>query len=175
MSFSSQTLSTPPSPSTQSSCEPRIRHTVFCAQRVVIIASLPFDTRLRSQPLSSLKTDKHVHGHLYIHLRKAFHRKGPRALDCFSFQGVCPHLEKNTAKGNAYKGAVKYGHFYVFVDKIGSLFSDADFKPFEDYGVEGWWLDNLVKQGKLDRETYLSWAARVTVGFQRRLVEVRAA
>ena len=123
----------------------------------------------------SLKTDKHVHGHLYIHLRKAFHRKGPRALDCFSFQGVCPHLEKNTAKGNAYKGAVKYGHFYVFVDKIVSLFSDADFKPFEDYGVEGWWLDNLVKQGKLDRETYLSWAARVTVGFQRRLVDVRAA
>lgn len=41
--------------------------------------------------------------------------------------------------------------------------------------MEGWWLDNLLKAGKLTRETYLSLAARVTVGFQKRLIDVRAA
>ena len=72
-------------------------------------------------------------------------------------------------------GAVRFGHFYVYVDKIGSVMSWADFLPFQDYGVEGWWLDNLLKQGKLQRDVYLKWAARVAVGFQRRLGDVRAA
>jgi len=40
--------------------------------------------------------------------------------------------------------------------------------------VEGWWLDNLLKQGKLDRTEYLKLAARVCIGFQRRLADVRA-
>lgn len=34
---------------------------------------------------------------------------------------------------------------------------------------------NLLKAGKLTRETYLSLAARVTVGFQKRLADVRVA
>jgi hypothetical protein len=36
-------------------------------------------------------------------------------------------------------------------------------------------LDNYLKQGKLTREVYLKWAARCTVGFSQRLVNVRAA
>ena len=43
------------------------------------------------------------------------------------------------------------------------------------YAVEGWWLDSLLKAGKLSRETYLALAAKVTVGFQKRLADVRAA
>jgi len=123
----------------------------------------------------SLKEDKHVHGHAYFHLRKAFHRKGPDALQCFIFDDKKPHVKPNTAKGSSFAGAMKYGHFYVFVDKIGSLHSFANYLPFQDYGVEGWWLDNLLKQGKLTKKTYLDWAAKVTVGFQKRLTDTRAA
>ena len=43
------------------------------------------------------------------------------------------------------------------------------------YAVEGWWLDNLLKAGKLDRSTYLDLAAKVTVGFARRLADANAA
>ena len=43
------------------------------------------------------------------------------------------------------------------------------------YAVEGWWLDNLLKAGKLDRSTYLDLAAKVTVGFARRLADAHAA
>lgn len=54
-------------------------------------------------------------------------------------------------------------------------FNSTDFPPFKAYGVEGWWLDNLLKAGKLTRQTYLRVAAQVTVGFQKRLGDCKAA
>ena len=54
-------------------------------------------------------------------------------------------------------------------------FDFTNFRPFDAYGVEGWWFDNLLKSGKLSRQAYLSLAARVTVGFQKRLADVKAA
>lgn len=121
------------------------------------------------------KTMSHLHAHLYLHLKTPFHRRGKDALEDWAFEGKRPHMEPNTASGKCYKGAVRYGHFYVYVDKIGSVFSWANFVPFEDYGVEGWWLDNLLKAGKLKRDIYLKLAARIGIGFQRRLADIRAA
>merc|ERR1712216_735855 len=72
-------------------------------------------------------------------------------------------------------GAVRLGHFCAYVDKIGSVFSWSNSLSFQDHGVEGWWLDNLLKQGKLQRDVYLKWAAQVGVGFQRRLGDMKAA
>eukprot|EP00435_Cladocopium_sp_Y103_P063537 s216_g25.t1 len=46
---------------------------------------------------------------------------------------------------------------------------------FQADAVEGWWLDSLLKSGKLARPTYLKLAARVTIGFQKRLADCRAA
>ena len=37
------------------------------------------------------------------------------------------------------------------------------------YAVEAWWLGNLVKAGKLDLDTYIDLASKVTVDFARRL------
>ena len=54
-------------------------------------------------------------------------------------------------------------------------YEHTNFPPFVAYAVEGWWLDSLLKAGKLSRETYLALAAKVTVGFQKRLADVRAA
>ena len=54
-------------------------------------------------------------------------------------------------------------------------FNSTDFPPFKAYGVEGWWLDNLLKAGKLTRQTYLRVAAQVTVGFQKRSGDCKAA
>ena len=123
----------------------------------------------------SKQSDLHVHTHLYLHLETQFRRRGRDALDIFAFEGIRPHVSPNTASGSAYKGAVECGHFYVWVDKIGSLHSWADYEPWADYPVQGWWLDNLLKAGKLDRQTHLSLAAKVTIGFQKRLLDVRAA
>ncbi|CAE7452561.1 unnamed protein product [Symbiodinium sp. CCMP2456] len=93
----------------------------------------------------------------------------------FSFEGVKPHLAPNTASGKSYMRTVRYGDFYVVVNKIRTIFDYTDIEPFKAYGVEGWWLDNLLKTGKLTRETYLHLAARATDGFQKRLADCRAA
>ena len=114
----------------------------------------------------------HVHAHVYFHLTKSYHR---RTLDPFKFEGIKPHVEVNRAGGKAYEPAVKRGHYYVYVNKIGSIINYTDWPPFQEYGVEGWWIDNWLKQGKLSRDTYLRIAAQITVGFQRRLADVRAA
>jgi hypothetical protein len=118
---------------------------------------------------------EHVHLHWFFHSEQAFHKEGPDALSNFVFEGVHPHVAPNRASGKAFAGAVKFGHFYVVVDKLGSLHSWTNHAPFKRYGVEGWWLDNLLKAGKLSRNVYLSWAARVNVGFMKRLTDVRAA
>ena len=62
-----------------------------------------------------------VHLHAYLHLFKPFRKSGREALAAFVFEGIRPHVEPNRAHGNAFQGAVKFGHFYVFCDKKGSL------------------------------------------------------
>ena len=57
----------------------------------------------------------HVHCHAYMHLSKAFHRRGRGALEVFRLAGIAPHVQPNTASGCTYIGAVRHGHFYVVV------------------------------------------------------------
>ena len=123
----------------------------------------------------STRTDEHVHLHCYFHLSKPFRAQGQNALQSFAFESVAPHVEQNTARGSAFDTAVKRGHFYVYIDKIGSIFNWTDFPPFVSYGVESWWVDNWYKQGKLTNKVYLDVVARVGVGFQRRLADIKAA
>ena len=120
----------------------------------------------------SLGTAAHHHVHVYFHLAKPYHR---RSLDLFQFEGIHPHVVVNSCSGKTYMGGVNRGHFYVVVDKKGSVDFWTDYPPFEAYAVEGWWIDQYLKGGKLERDTYLDLAARIGVGFQRRLADVRAA
>ena len=125
---------------------------------------------------ATMETSKsgQAHVHMYFHSDKIFQRRGAGALDIFAFEGIRPHVEPNKATGGAFAGAVRHGHFYVVVDKVGTLFNWTDFEPFAAYAVEAWWLDNLLKQEKLTHETYLAYAARVGIGFQRRLGDIQA-
>ena len=123
----------------------------------------------------SLEEGEHVHAHVYYHSGKVFKKRGQGALDVFAFEGIRPHVQPNTARGGAASGATRHGHFYVVVDKLGTLHNWTNYFPFKHYAVEAWWLDNLLKAEKIDREVYLTYAARVGIGFQRRLGDIRAA
>ena len=123
----------------------------------------------------SLKSGEHVHSHFYLNFETAFRSKGDGGLDVFKFEGICPHIVANKAKGGGYQGAVNHGHFYTVVDKKGTLHNWTNYEPFADYKVEAWWLDNLLKHEKIDRGVYLSYASRVGIGFQRRSGDVRGA
>jgi len=65
-----------------------------------------------------------VHTHAYFHVgaSKPFHKEGPRAFDVFIVEDVGTRGQKNTASGKPYNGAVNRRHFYVYVDKFGSVF-----------------------------------------------------
>ena len=128
------------------------RLVVFFQSLISSVHILGFSATLEE----SLQTGDHVHAHVYLHLGKAFHRKGRTALDPFVFEGIKPHIEVNKANGGAWTGAVAHGHFYVFVDKKGSLFTWSNFEPFKNYKVESWWLVNLLKAEKIDRDIYLA-------------------
>ena len=78
---------------------------------------------------------------------------------------------------------VHYGSFFVFRQHHFVFcmrlrlprFNYTTYPPFQAYAVEGWWLDNLLKGGKLSRQTYLTLAAQVPVGFAKRLGDCKAA
>ena len=123
----------------------------------------------------STATDTHVHVHCYFHLPEPFRAEGPNSLQPFVFDSIRPHVQPNTARGDAYKPAVNRGHYYVEIDKIGSLYSWTNYPPYQSYGPEAWWIDGWYKQGKLASDVYLGEAARIGVGFQRRLGDIRAA
>ena len=93
-----------------------------------------------------------MHAYFHFMASKPFKKKGPHALDVFIFEEIRPHVEKNTASGNAWKGAVERGHFYVYVNKRGSVFEWTNFPPMsanfppKGYGVQGYWLDEWLRQ-----------------------------
>ncbi|CAE8636432.1 unnamed protein product [Polarella glacialis] len=96
----------------------------------------------------SLDTDTHVHFHSYMHFSQPFHRKGTEALQPFAFEGTCPHVKPNKASGKDFAGAIRNGHWYVVAPKIGSLKQWSNFEPWKAYAVN--------------------------IGFQKRLMDVRA-
>ena len=75
---------------------------------------------------TSMEKGNHVHGHLYFHLANPFCR---RSLSSLVFEGIMLHIKATKAKGPAYKPAYERGHFYVVVDKIGSIFNWTNFAP----------------------------------------------
>ncbi|CAL1172106.1 unnamed protein product [Cladocopium goreaui] len=81
-------------------------------------------------------------------------------------EGPQPEANEEHKACKVSAGAIRLGHFYVVAD----LFHYTTYPPFQAYAVEGWWLDNLLKGGKLTRQTYLT-----TVGFQKRLGDCKAA
>jgi hypothetical protein len=48
--------------------------------------------------------------------------------------------------------------------KRGTLYKGSNWKPFEDYRVQGKWLEDLWTDGKLDNDTYEALSLRVRVG-----------
>ena len=67
------------------------------------------------------------------------------------------------------------GHYYTFVDKIGSIRSGGNYRPFKHYAprpektIDRWW-----SQGKISDDVYERESAKFGVGADRRLRDVAA-
>ncbi|CAE8646237.1 unnamed protein product [Polarella glacialis] len=100
--------------------------------------------------------------------------KVPRLCSRFHSKVLVLNAKPNKASGKYFVGAIRNGHWYVVAPKIVSLKRWSHFEPWKAYAIEGWWLDNMLKASKLTRDTYLELAAKVNIGFQKYLMDVRA-
>ena len=91
--------------------------------------------------------------------------------DQWCFRGVRPRVDVNSEHRGPYewKRACQHGHWYVQVQKLGTLESATNYAPWEnDWIPEAWWATALWKQHKLDHETYLRISMQLRDGHDRR-------
>ena len=134
----------------------------------------------------SLKSKRkgRVHLHWKANLKKAVDQV---TTEGFEFCGIKPDVRvtvvakpegQKKARGASFTEASNRGHFYTWAPKMGTVYSDANWKAWQNYRVLGKWLDDLWTDGKLDHATYHELALKVRVGFagrKRDLEQVLAA
>ena len=124
------------------------------------LGTLNFLLRWTATMEQSLRSS--VEGRLHLHVFTEFQQ----AIDWTSlrsvlFRGVTPHASPCTARGPNVRDALNRGHFYVFANKQGALeVATSGWVPWSDYGVNGWWIDNLWTEHKLCHDVYLEYARR---------------
>ena len=115
-----------------------------------------------------------VHFHWKVNLKQPLDQM---TTDSFAFHGIRPDVRATVVpkaegarkpRGANFLEASNRGHFYVVVDKVGTLKYDCNYKPWENYRVLGKWLDDLWTDGKISHNTYHDLALRVRVGFSGR-------
>ena len=117
------------------------------------------------------KLDGRVHLHWKIDLAAALDQT---TTDNLAFHGVHPQVEttnlgfQKKARGANQQMASNRGHFYAYVDKIGSVYRGSNWKPFDDYRVYGPWIEDLWTQRKLDHETYRKLSLEIRLGHTNR-------
>ena len=120
---------------------------------------------------TSLKSDTpgRVHFHWKVDCEEALDEPNTA---CFAFHGVMPDARRpyapagsRAARGANFAEASNRGHFYCWAPKIGTLYTGANWKPWDNYRVMGKWLDDLWTDGKLDHSTYGALALKVRVGY----------
>ena len=130
------------------------------------------------------KNKGRVHFHWKLNLKKGVDQIGTQG---FQFHGIKPDVRVTTVpnaagmkkpRGASFIEASNRGHFYTWAPKVGTVYSDANWKAWGNYRVLGKWLDDLWTDGKLAHTEYHDLALRVRVGFagrKRDLEQVLAA
>jgi hypothetical protein len=112
-----------------------------------------------------------VHLHVFVEFLKAVDWTG---LDKMIFMGSTPDARPTKARGDNQRDVINHGHFYAYANKTGTIYVttggvEGVYKPFVDYAVKGWWIDNMWSQHKLSNEQYSEYAINVRTGVQTRL------
>jgi hypothetical protein len=122
----------------------------------------------------SLQADEkgRVHFHAYLSWTKPG-LKGidHRSTDAWVFQHVRPRIDKNTeARGpQEWLRSVQHGHFYVSVEKKGTLYTETNDAPWlAGWAPEPWWVTKLWRLHKLDHAQYKFLSTQLREGHDRR-------
>jgi hypothetical protein len=120
--------------------------------------------------------DDRIHLHCYL----SWHGTAGvdhRTTDAWVFQGVRPRVDMNSEHRGPWHWmrATQHGHFYVQVDKEGTIFSSTNYPAWGGVWVpEAMWVTSLWKQHKLCHEAYLALSVKLRSGHDRRRADVVA-
>jgi hypothetical protein len=87
------------------------------------------------------------------------------------FWGVVPRVDKNTENRGPHfwLKATHHGHFYVWVEKVGTLRSASNYPPFTGVWVpDAHWVVALWRQHKLGHDDYMKLSVKLRDGHDRR-------
>ena len=70
--------------------------------------------------------------------------------------------------------AAQHGHYYVQVNKIGTVYASSNYWAYEKWIPDHWWFTSLWKQHKLDHDQFLRESAEYREGHDRRRAWVEA-
>ena len=100
--------------------------------------------------------DRRFHLHVFMEFVDSVDWTSLRSV---GFMNVLPHASPCQARGSNLREALNRGHFYAFANKIGTVrVETSGYAPWADYGVKGWWIDNLWTEHKLSHKVYLEYA-----------------
>lgn len=90
--------------------------------------------------------NENVHMHVYIS-----REKNDCSANFYAFQGVCPNVSVNRAKGNGKRSSVLRGHYYAGIaPKIGVIKQFSTLVEDESFDLmKSSWVTDLVRQGKM--------------------------
>ena len=116
-------------------------------------------------------TETRYHLHAFLEFWKAVDWEG---LGQVVFMTTTPDARPTKARGNNHREVIDHGHFYCFANKLGTVYvsthckKEGQYRPWEQYTVQGWWLDKMWSSHKLTSQQYLAYAELVRVGFPTR-------
>jgi hypothetical protein len=152
--------------------------TSFCAW--VVAKAKEFKAKHWSATLEESKLSEDV-GRVHCHAYFSWHGAGSKGIDhtttdAWVFQGVRPRVDKNTEARGPWRWlrATQHGHFYVQVNKEGTLYSATSYAVWESWVPDAIWVTKLWKEHKLGHEAYLRLSVRLREGHERRKACVEA-
>ena len=111
-----------------------------------------------------------VHAHCYF----SWHGKSGvdhSTTDAWMFQGIRPRVDANTEARSPWQWlkATQHGHFYVAVDKLGTLYTATNYPAWGGIWVpDAQWVVSLWRQHKLDHEGFMALSVKLRDGHDRR-------
>ena len=122
----------------------------------------------------SLRADEKGKAHLHAYFSWTKPGKGGvdhRTTDAWVFKGARPRVDVNTeGRGPRYwLKSVQHGHFYVSVQKKGTVYADTNYPPWvAGWAPEPWWITKLWRVHKLDHAQYRFLSTQLRDGHDRR-------
>jgi len=98
-----------------------------------------------------------------------------RNIDKLIFRTVHPRVDRcNVSHPPLFKKAAEHGMWYVYVKKLGTIYSDSNYKPWQSYVPDASWLVSLWTARKMTHEQYEELSSTFRSGHASRMRDLES-